>query len=84
MMKGLFTKKGNSNEEPKCKREIMVVGTLLSILRPGLPVMYDYMGSTVRTSNVVQILEASPNHVIFETENSTYRISFVTVAAAGF
>ena len=81
-MKCLFAKKGN--EAPESKRQVAVIGTLLSILRPGLPVMYDYMGNTIRTSNVVQILEASPNHVSFETENSIYRISFGTVAAAGF
>lgn len=83
-MKGLFLKKGNSNEELKCKRQITVIGTLLSTLKPGIPAMYDYMGSTIRTSNIVQILEASQYHVSFETENSIYRISFETVAAAGF
>ena len=81
-MRRLFEKKGNAAQDGK--RQITVIGTLLSILRPGLPVMYDYMGSTIRTSNVVQILEASPSHVTFETENSIYRISFETVAAVGF
>ena len=47
-MKRLFEKKGNAAQDGK--RQITVIGTLLSILRPGLPVMYDYMGSTIRTA----------------------------------
>lgn len=42
------------------------------------------MGNAIRTSNVVQILEASPDHVSFVPENSIYRISFETMVAAGF
>lgn len=83
-MMDLFAKKDNNKEEQKSKRQIAAIGTLLSILRPGIPVMYECMGNTIRTSNVVRILEASPSHVSFETENSIYRISFKTMAAAGF
>ena len=81
-MKNIFGKKGNEVQE--CKRQVAVMGTLLSVLRPGLPVMYQYMGNVIRTSNVVTILEASVHHVSLETENSIYTISYENVAAAGF
>lgn len=70
----LFQKKSTEGFTPK--RLISVTGTLTSILRPGLPAVYLYHGNLIRTSIVEAILEAAPNHVRFETENSIYTISF--------
>lgn len=70
----VFQKK--STKEFTQKRFITVTGTLTSILKPGLPAVYLYQGNLIRTSAVQAILEAAPNHVRFETENSIYTISF--------
>ena len=70
----VFQKK--STKEFTSKRFITVTGTLTSILKPGLPAVYLYQGNLIRTSAVQAILEAAPNHVRFETENSIYTISF--------
>ncbi len=73
-MLGLFQKK--STEGFISKRFITVTATLISILKPGLPAIYLYQGNLIRTSTVQAILEAAPNHVQFETENSIYTIAF--------
>ena len=83
-MKRLFTKEHQEAETQQCKRQIAVQGILLSIIRPGLPVMYQYMDNVIRTSNVQAIREVSVHHVSFETENSIYTVSFENAAAAGF
>ncbi len=70
----VFQKK--STKEFIQKRFITVTGTIISILKPGLPAIYLYQGNLIRTSAVQAILEAAPNHVRFETENSIYTISF--------
>lgn len=70
----VFQKK--STKEFTQKRFITVTGTIISILKPGLPAIYLYQGNLIRTSAVQAILEAAPNHVRFETENSIYTISF--------
>lgn len=46
------------------------------MLRPGLPALYLYQGSLIRTSTVQAILEASSSHVRFETLNSIYTICY--------
>lgn len=71
----IFNKKpGIENQEPK--RSIFVTATLANVLTPGMPAVYLYQGSLIRTSAVEAILEAAPNHVRFETKNSIYTLSF--------
>lgn len=61
---------------PKVKGSITISGTLASVLAPGMPVTYLYQGHLIRTSAVEAILEASQNHVQFETKNSLYTLFF--------
>ena len=71
----IFNKKpGMENQAPK--RSIFVTATLANVLTPGMPAVYLYQGSLIRTSAVEAILEAAPNHVRFETKNSIYTLSF--------
>lgn len=73
----LFKNKNNDHhQEPAPKREVTVTGALMEVLRPGLPAMYLYQGNLIRTSTVQAILEASANHVRFETLNSIYTICY--------
>lgn len=68
---------------PKAKRSIIVTGTLANVLTPGMPALYLYQGNLIRTSAVKAILEAAPNHVRFETQNSIYTLSFYQEPDAG-
>ena len=61
------------------KKQICITGILASILRPGTPALYLYQGELIRTSTVQAILEAAPDHVRFETLNTTYTIAFDTL-----
>ena len=72
----LKNKNNNHNQAQVYKREISVTGTLTDVLRPGLPALYLYQGNLIRTSTVQAILEASADHVRFETLNSIYTISY--------
>lgn len=73
----LFKNKNNDHhQEIAPKREVTVTGALMEVLRPGLPAMYLYQGSLIRTSTVQAILEASASHVRFETQNSIYTVSY--------
>ena len=74
----------NLNQEPAYKREVSLTGTLENVLRPGLPALYLYQGSLIRTSTVQAILEASSSHVRFETLNSVYTICFNNQPGEGF
>lgn len=71
----LFQNK-KQKQEPAPKREVSVTGILNEVLRPGSPVTYLYHGNLIRTSTVQAILEASANHVRFETKNSIYTICY--------
>ena len=72
----LKNKNNNHNQAQVYKREISVTGALTDVLRPGLPALYLYQGNLIRTSTVQAILEASADHVRFETLNSIYTISY--------
>ena len=74
----------NLNQEPAYKREVSLTGTLENVLRPGLPALYLYQGSLIRTSTVQAILEASSSHVRFETLNSIYTICYNNQPGEGF
>ena len=74
----------NLNQEPAYKREVSLTGTLENVLRPGLPALYLYQGTLIRTSTVQAILEASTSHVRFETLNSVYTICFNDQPGEGF
>ena len=81
----LFQNKNNNQyQEPAPKREVSVTGALTDVLRPGLPALYLYQGSLIRTSTVQAILEASSSHVRFETLNSIYTISYNNQPGEGF
>lgn len=68
-------KKEKQNTQ-KIKGAITISRTLASVLAPGMPVTYLYQGHLIRTSAVEAILEASQNHVQFETKNSLYTLFF--------
>lgn len=82
----MFTSMKNNgrNRNPEPKRQISVTGALMEILRPGLPAVYLYHGNLIRTSVVQAILEASADHVRFETKNSIYTISYNNQPGEGF
>lgn len=81
----LFKNKNNNQyQEPAPKREVSVTGALTDVLRPGLPALYLYQGSLIRTSTVQAILEASSSHVRFETLNSIYTICYNNQPGEGF
>lgn len=82
----MFTSMKNNgrNRNPEPKRQISVTGALMEILRPGLPAVYLYHGNLIRTSAVQAILEASADHVRFETKNSIYTISYNNQPGEGF
>ena len=77
-------KNNNQNQGSAPKREVSVNGALTDVLRPGLPAMYLYQGNLIRTSTVQAILEASADHVRFETLNSIYTISYDNWPGEGF
>ena len=74
----------NQNQGMAPKREVSVTGSLTDVLRPGLPALYLYQGSLIRTSTVQSILEASTSHVRFETLNSIYTICYNNQPGEGF
>lgn len=61
------------------KAQVYLTGSLVNILRAGMPALYLYQGNLIRTSTVQAILEASPEYVCFETDNSIYTISYTTM-----
>lgn len=61
------------------KTQVYLTGSLVNILRAGMPALYLYQGNLIRTSTVQAILEASPEYVCFETNNSIYTISYTTM-----
>ncbi len=77
-------KNSNQYQKPVPKREVSVTGALTDVLRPGLPALYLYQGSLIRTSTVQAILEASSSHVRFETLNSVYTICYNNQPGEGF
>lgn len=76
MLTLLKDKNKNHKQETTSKRKIAITGTLTDVLRPGFPAVCLYQGSLIRTSTVQAILEASADHVQFETLNSIYTISY--------
>ena len=60
---------------PGCKQHISITGTLASKLILGHPAVYLYNGALIRTNAVEAILEMTPDHVEFETNDSVYTIS---------
>lgn len=84
MLKLFQNRNDSQNQEPAPKREVSVTGALTDVLRPGLPAIYLYQGSLIRTSTVQAILEASASHVRFETLNSIYTISYNNQPGQGF
>lgn len=62
------------------KRLIPLTGRLLSPLRRGCKAVIVHNGAFTQTSLVVRILEAAPDHVLFETLDSFYRVSSAPVA----
>lgn len=65
------------------KTQVYLTGSLVNILRAGTPALYLYQGNLIRTSTVQAILEASPEYVCFETDNSIYTISYTTIPVEG-
>lgn len=63
------------------KTHFYVTGYLCSPVTKGIPAEYVYNGNTIRTSTVMQILEACETYITFETVNSIYTISYVRVPA---
>lgn len=66
------------------KTQVYLTGSLVNILRAGTPALYLYQGNLIRTSAVQAILEASPEYVCFETNNSIYTISYTTMSIKEF
>ena len=65
----------NTQKSQAKKRSVTITGTLTNILTPGLPAIYLYQGTLIRTSAVEAILESAPDHVRFETKDIVYTIS---------
>lgn len=63
------------------KVQYYVTGSLYAPVLVGKPAQYFYNGKTIRTSTVLQILEASEDFITFETLNSIYTISYTRVPA---
>lgn len=68
---------------PECKHRISITGTLASKLILGRPAVYLYNGTLIRTNAVETILEMTPDHVEFETNDSIYSISSYKLPGSG-
>ena len=87
----IHTLQGGSHMFPRIKNkhgqitktQVYLTGSLVNILRAGTPALYLYQGNLIRTSTVQAILEASPEYVCFETDNSIYTISYTTMPVEG-
>lgn len=56
------------------KKTVIVTGHLLFPLKEGHRAVIVRGGDYIHTSLVVEILETKPDHVLFETMNSIYRV----------
>ena len=73
----------NQTKLPTTKKNVKVTGTLANVLVPGAPAVYLYHGNLIRTTVVEAILEASPDHVSFETRNTIYTLSYIQNTITG-
>ena len=74
----MFLRIKNKHEQIT-KTQVYLTGSLVNILRAGMPALYLYQGNLIRAATVQAILEASPEYVCFETDNSIYTISYTTM-----
>ena len=57
------------------KKRVSITGRLLFPLKEGRRAVIVRGGDYIHTSLVVEILESKPDHVLFETMNSVYRVT---------
>ncbi len=60
----------------KSKKFISVTGNLLFPLNEGRRAIIMQDSGYVVTSRVVEVIEVAPDHAVFETMNSIYRVAF--------